>query len=198
MRIAVFGASGKTGRFVVDQGLERGHELVAFVREASRFDASPNERLEVVEGDARDPEAVAEALRGSDAVVSVLALDRPDDEPGHSEATRTIVKTAKAEGVRRIAVTANNHVFHDDEVPSDLAAFAREHRRNRDLLRSSGLDQTIVASPTLSDEPGTGSFAVSLDQKASGQRTARADLATAALDALGRDDWIGHIVGVSS
>jgi putative NADH-flavin reductase len=198
MRIVVFGASGKTGRFVVDQGLERGHEVVAFVRDASRFDPSPHERLEVVEGDARDPEAVADALRGSDAVVSVLALGRSDDEPEHSEATRTIVEAAKAEGVRRIVVTANNHVFHDDDVPSELATFAREHRRNRDLLRSSGLDQTIVASPTLSDEPGIGSFAVALDQKAPGQRTGRADLATAALDALGCDDWIGRIVGVSS
>ena len=30
MRIAVFGASGKTGRLVIEQGLERGHEMVAF------------------------------------------------------------------------------------------------------------------------------------------------------------------------
>jgi putative NADH-flavin reductase len=197
MRITVFGASGKTGRLVVEQGLERGHELVAFVRDASRFDPSPD-RLDLVEGDARDPDAVADALRGSDGVVSVLALAQPDDEPQHSEAIRTIVEVAKAEGVRRIVVTANNHVFHDDEVPPELAAFAREHRRNRDLLRASGLDWTMVASPTLADEPGTGSFVVAVDEKAPGKRTAREDLASATLDALGHDDWIGHIVGISS
>jgi putative NADH-flavin reductase len=197
MRIAVFGASGKTGRFVVEQGLERGHDMVAFVRDGSRFDRS-HERLEFVEGDARDHDAVVRAVRGSDAAISVISLARPEDEPQHSEATRVIVEAAKVEGVRRVLVTANNHVFHDDQVPTELAAFAREHRRNRDLLRASGLDWTIVASPTLFDEPGTGSFAVSVDEKASGKRTAREDLATAALDALGNDDWIGHIVGVSS
>jgi putative NADH-flavin reductase len=197
VRIAVFGASGKTGRLVVDQGLERGHELVAFVRDASRFDPS-HELLEVVEGDARDSDAVVPALRGSDAAVSVISLARPEDEPQHSEATSVIVEAAKAEGVRRIVVTANNHAFHDEEVPPELAAFAREHRRNRDLLRSSGLDWTIVASPTLSDEPGSGSFAVSVDEKAPGKQTAREDLATAALDALGDAGWIEHIVGVSS
>ena len=197
MRITVFGASGKTGRLVVEQGLERGDEVVAFVRDASRIDRS-HERLEVVEGDAREPDAVADALRGSDAAISVLSLARPGDEPQQSEATRSILETAKAEGARRIVVTANNHVFHDDEVPPELAAFAREHRRNRDLLRASGLDWTIVASPTLADDPGTGSFAVSVDEKAPGKRTAREDLATAALDALGHDDWIARIVGVSS
>ena len=196
MRIAVFGASGKTGRLVIDQGLERGHELVAFARDASRFDRS-HERLEVVGGDARDPDAVETALRGSDAAVSVLSLARPEDEPQHSETTRVIVEVAEAEGVRRIVVTANNHVFHNDEVPLELAAFAREHRRNRDLLRASGLDWTIVASPTLGDEEGTGSFTVSVDKKAAGKRTAREDLANATLDSLGHDDWIGHIVGVS-
>ena len=197
MRITVFGASGKTGRLVIEQGLERGPELVAFVRDASRFDPTP-ERLDVVQGDARDPIVVADALRGSDGLVSVLALAGPDDEPQHSAATQTIVEVAKVEGVRRIVVTANNHVFHDDDVPPELAAFAREHRRNRDLLRSSGLDWTIVASPTLADEPGIGSFAIAVDEKAPGKRTAREDLASAALDALGHDDWIGHIVGVSA
>ena len=197
MRIAVFGASGKTGRLVIDQGLERGHEMVAFVRETSGLDPS-HQRLEVVEGDARDPDAVAAALRGSDAAASLIALARPQDEPQHSEATRAIVESARSEGVRRIVVTANNHVFHDDEVAAELAAFAREHRRNRDLLRASGLDWTILASPTLSDEPGTETYAVSRDEKAPGKRTAREDLATATLDALGHDDWIGHLVGVSS
>lgn len=197
MRITVFGASGKTGRLVVEQGLERGDEVVAFMRDASRVDRS-HERLEVVEGDGREPDAVADALRGSDAAISVLSLASPEDEPQQSEATRSILEAAKAEGVRRIVVTANNHVFHDDEVPRELAAFAREHRRNRDLLRASGLDWTIVASPTLADDPGTDSFAVSVDEKAPGKRTAREDLATAALDAVGHDDWIAHIVGVSS
>jgi putative NADH-flavin reductase len=197
VRITVFGASGKTGRLVVDQGLERGHEIAAFVRDASWLQRS-HERLEVVEGDARDPEAAAPALRGSDAVISVISLARPQDEPQHSDATRVIVEAAKAEGARRIVVTANNHVFHDDEVPPELAVFAREHRRNRDLMHASGLDWTIIASPTLGDEPATDQYSAALDEKAAGKRAAREDLATAALDALGHDDWIGHIVGVSS
>ena len=197
MRITVFGASGRTGRQVVEQGLERGHEITAFVRDASRFDAS-HDRLTVVEGDARDPDAAAAAVRGSDAIISLLALKKPEDEPGYSEATRTIVEAAGREGVRRIVVTANNDVFGDDEVTGEFAAHAREHRRNRETLKASGLDWSIVAAGWVVDEPGTGSYQAVVDANAPKRKIAPADFATAVLDALERGDWIGHIVGVTN
>jgi len=197
MRVTVFGASGRTGRRVVEQGLERGHEITAFVRDASRFGSS-HQRLTVVEGDARDPDAVAAAVRGTDAIISVLALMKPEDEPGYSEATRTIVEAAGREGVRRIVVTANNDVFGDDEVTGEFAVHAREHRRNRETLKASGLDWTIVAAGWVVDEPGTDSYQAVVDAKATKRKIAPADFATAVLDALERGDWIGHIVGVTN
>ena len=127
MRITVFGASGRTGRSLVQQAIENGHEVVAFVRGASAF-GEPGDKLDVDEGDARDPEAVAEAIRGSDAVISVLSLGRAEDEPQHSDATRTVVAAAGDEGVRRIVVVANKDVFGDDEVTDEFAAHASRRR----------------------------------------------------------------------
>ena len=63
MEVTDFGASGRTGRQVVGQGLERRHEITAVVRDASRFGMS-SERLRVVEGDARDLATVAGAGHG--------------------------------------------------------------------------------------------------------------------------------------
>jgi putative NADH-flavin reductase len=196
VRIAIFGASGRTGRKVIEQALERGHDVTAFVRDASRF-GTTHDPLEVAEGDARDPEAVGEAVRGKDAIISVLSLAKPEDEPQHSEATRTVVEALGRENVRRIVVTANNHVFGDDEVTGEFAAAAREHRRNRDLLRATGLGWTIGAAPSVVDEPGSG-YEVVADGKAPGKKIATADFAAFTLDALERDEWIGRVVGVSS
>ena len=196
MRITVFGASGRSGRSLVEQALEDGHEVVAFVHKASTFDLS-GERLDVHEGDARDAEAVAEAIRGSDAVISVLALVKAEDEPEYSQATRTIAEAAKAEGVRRVVVTANNDVFGDDEVTGEFAAQAREHRRNRQTLRASGLDWTILAAGRVVEEPPAGAYEATEDAKAHRRKSAPPDLAKAALDALARDDWVGHIIGVA-
>lgn len=196
MRITVFGASGRTGRAIVEQALERGDEVVAFVRDASGFDAS-GERLEVHEGDARDGEAVAEAIRGSDAVISVLALGRAEDEPEHSDATRSVVEAARSEGVRRIVVAANKDVFGDDEVTDEFAAHAREHRRNRETLKGSGLDWTVLAAGRIEDGSATGAYEATEDTIPPKRTITPPDLAKAALDALSREDWVGHIVGVT-
>ena len=196
MRITVVGAGGRTGRSLVEQALEHGHEVAAFVRNATRFDMS-GERLEVHEGDALDADAVGEAVRGSDAVISVIALVKAEDEPEYSEATRTIVAAAAAEGVRRIIVTANNDVFGDDEVVGEFAAQAREHRRNRETLKASGLDWTILAAGWVVDEPPGGTYEATEDARASRRKITPPDFAKAALDAVTREDWVGYIVGVA-
>lgn len=197
MRITVFGAAGRTGRHIVRHGLGEGHDVVAFVRDRAAFDLE-DERLRVVEGDARDAQAVESAVAGADAVVSVLALMSADREPEYSDATSTIVDVARRSGVRRIVVTANNDVLSDREVTGDYAAHAREHRRNRATLEASGLDWTIGAAPWVTDDAPTGSYAAIVDAKAPGKRLGAADFATWALDALEHDDWIGHVVGVSA
>lgn len=196
MRLTVFGATGRTGRFVVAQGLQRGNEITAFVRDASASQVS--DRMTVVEGDARETVAVERALAGAEAVVSVLALADAEDEPAFSDATRVVVDAAKREGIRQIVVTANNHVFGDAEVSGEFAAHAREHRRNRDVVRSSGLRWTIGAAPWVVDDAGVGSYQTVIDAPGPGRKLTTQDFATFILDALERDDWVGHIVGVTN
>src|SRR5829696_5760084 len=105
MRIAVFGATGRTGRPLVDQALERGDEVLALSR--SPEPALPAE-VDVVKGDARDLDAVRSVVDGVDAVVSVLAIEA-GTEPTTvlSDATRTIVDAMREEDVRRIVITTN-------------------------------------------------------------------------------------------
>lgn len=196
MNLTVFGAGGRTGRHVVAQAVGRGHHVTVLVRDSGTFDAPSGVR--VVQGDARDPAAVEGALLDAQAVVSVLALMSAEAEPEHSDATRTVVKTAERLGVPRVVVTANNDVLGDDEVTGEFAAHAREHRRNRETLRASRLDWTIGAAPWVTDDPATGRFEAVPDSRAPGRRLPTGDLATFTLDALERDAWIGHIVGVSS
>jgi putative NADH-flavin reductase len=193
VRVAVFGANGRTGRVVVRLLLERGHEVTAFVRDASAL-----EGVDAITGDARDPDAVGRALDGADTIVSVLSLRAAEDEPQYSDATRTIVEAAGRAGVRRALVTANNDVLTDREVTGEYAAQAREHRRNRATLEASGLDWTILAAPWVTDDEPIGSYAANLDERGPNRRIGASDFALAVVDALDHDDWIGHAVGVSA
>ena len=195
--VAVFGASGRTGRRVVEQGLARGHGITAFVRDPGRFEPR-HERLRAVRGDARDPQAVEMAIAGQEAVVSTLALMSPEPSTEHSDATRTIVQAMERMGPRRLLVTANTEVFSDRPVDPEYAAFADEHRRNLRTLRGSGLDWTVGAAPWITDDPGVGAYQPVVDGKPPGRSLPRDDFATFVLDALDRQDWIGKVIGLSA
>jgi len=194
--IVVFGANGRTGRLVVTHAVHRGHTVTAFVRDASKQwfpDA-----VAVRQGDPHDAAAVADALLGQDAVVSALGPIAGETTTEISDATRTIVEAMASVGVRRIAIAANTRVFTDDVVTGEFANVAAEHRRDLAILRGSGLDWTVVAAPLLTDETVGASYVAAVDEMASGRSVTREDFATALLDALDNDDWIGHAVGVAN
>jgi putative NADH-flavin reductase len=197
VRIAIFGAAGRTGRHALEQALERGHDVTAFVRTSSGMPVQ-QERIRIVEGDARDAAAVERALEGVEAVISVISLAAPEREPEHSEATGTIIDAAERVGTRRIVIAANNDVLTDRGLIGEYAAMGREHRRNRDALQASKLDWTIGAAPWVTDDSPTGTYEAVVDAKAPGKRLAAPDFATFTLDALERDELIGHVVGVSA
>src|SRR6266436_9262191 len=71
MRLLIIGATGGTGRELVKQALERGHQVTAFVRTPARLRLA-HERLTVVRGDVLDRSSVEAAVRGHDAVLSAL------------------------------------------------------------------------------------------------------------------------------
>ena len=196
MRVIVFGASGGTGRLVVRLGIGRDHEVTAFVRDASKQwfpDA-----VTIVQGDPGDGKAVEDAIAGNDAVISALGPVAGVTVDEISAATRAIAEAMERIGLGRIVVAANAKVFTDDEVTGPYANVAVEHRRDVALLRASGLDWTVVAAPSLTDDAPTGSYDAAIDAKAIGRRITRGDFALALLDALDRTDWIRHVIGVTN
>ena len=196
MRVIVFGASGGTGRLVVRLGIDRDHEVTAFVRDASKQwfpDA-----VTIVQGDPRDGKAVEDAIAGNDAVISALGPVAGVTVDEISAATRAIAEAMERIGLGRIVVAANAKVFTDDEVTGPYANVAVEHRRDVALLRASGLDWTVVAAPSLTDDAPMGSYDAAMDEKALGRQNTRGDFALALLDALDRTDWIRHVIGVTN
>ena len=75
VRIAVFGATGGTGRLLIGQARAAGHQVTAVVRDPARLAGTPHE-VTVAQIDVMDPAAVAAAIRGCDVVVSPSARAR--------------------------------------------------------------------------------------------------------------------------
>ncbi len=89
MRVTVLGATGGTGRLLVAQALDRGHEVDAIVRDPGRAALPASPRLTVHQGDARDAASVAAAVTPASVVLSGLG-----DQP----ARRTRAPSPRARG----------------------------------------------------------------------------------------------------
>src|SRR5258708_29885621 len=71
MKLVVLGATGGTGRLVVEQALAAGHTVTALVRSPEKLTLR-NPNLHVIAGQATDPSTVSHALAGADALISTL------------------------------------------------------------------------------------------------------------------------------
>ena|SRR5713101_5447450 len=90
MKLAIFGAAGRTGIPLVQQALEEGHEVVALVRTPAKLSIG-DERLTVVQGDVAHLADVERVVQGADAVLSVLGHVKDSEPDMLTKAIRNII-----------------------------------------------------------------------------------------------------------
>lgn len=164
MNVTLFGATGKTGRYLIAEGLKRGIKLTVFVRTTTPFD---NPNVNVVRGDLNDVECLKRAIRSSDAVLSALgptSLRHPNDLP-ITRAMESIIAAMKQENVGRlIAVSTGTAPDPGDGsdwkiwLPALLIKVAmgntfKEIISLAKTIRLSGLNWTMVRLALLNNYP---------------------------------------------
>src|SRR5215510_5030074 len=152
MKLFVIGATGRTGREIVEQAVARGHQVTAFVRspEGIKF---KNDRLKVIEGNAMDENELVNAMQNHDAVVSTLG-PRQVFKPSsmlHDSAIAT-TRAMQCSGVTRLVVLSA--AAHFPGIPNRIASFImRNHMRDslamEEIVKRNGLDWTIARPPRL-------------------------------------------------
>lgn len=169
MRIAVFGASGATGRHVVDQALEAGHAVRVLVRNPAALDVR-HERLEVVVGDVGQARRVEDVVRGQDAVISALGTNRRGPVSVCSDGAAAILEAMDKYDVRRlVVVSAHGTAESRDSSLYALLVWASvghkmwDKERMEELIRASDVDWAIVRPPALTEGPRTGAYRTGTD-----------------------------------
>ena len=188
MRIVVVGAGGGTGRLIVDEGLRRGHELVAVSRRGTG-------RPEVtdVQADATDPAALAEAFRVPPDAVVVAIGGAPGNPRNRTDVTRAVL-TALPDGSRPRVVVQSSIGAGDSMrflpplmrpvVSLTLGKALADHTEQEALVTGSGLPWTVVRPGQLTDKPASDK-AVALTQPGTFVPVlSRADVARLILDLL--------------
>jgi putative NADH-flavin reductase len=189
MKLAIFGATGKTGKHVVAQALAAGHEVVALAREPSKL-SQAHEHLKVTQGDVRDAAKVESVVVGCDAVISVLGptTNAPDFQV--TTGTQNILAAMQQHGVRRLVIAAGAGVRDPNDQPKLIDKFfgglVKLLSRNAyedmvrvvALVRASDVDWTVVRVPRLLDTPAQGNVRVGYVGKDSGTQLSRAAMAS--------------------
>src|SRR5712664_3478702 len=100
MKIAVFGATGPTGQHLVRLALNRGDEVIAYVRNPAKLTLS-HERLQVIQGKLSDTKAIEQVIEGVAGVVSILGpvTKQRDTTITIAQGTQNIVDAMKKQGI---------------------------------------------------------------------------------------------------
>src|SRR6218665_3067290 len=104
MKIALIGATGHVGAALLEEALNRGHQVTALVRHPEKL--PQHERLGAVAADVHEVAALGEQLRGHDAVLSAFnpGWGQADIRERFIAGSQAIVAATKAAGVQRLLV----------------------------------------------------------------------------------------------
>jgi len=207
-KILVFGATGGTGREVVQQALERGYEVTAVARNPSAFSIR-HPFLYVVYGDVLDPSTLE--LAGMDAVISCLGTNgslKPTTL--YSEGVSHIMSAMERAGVRRLVCISAGALYTNKEMGLFIRFVAgavlqrilrrlyKDMRIMEKMVERSNLDWTIVRPPRLTDRRLTRRYRIGVNRHLKRPfRIGRADLAHYMLDSIDAPETAGAKVEVA-
>lgn len=196
MKIAIVGASGKAGKLIMKEALDRGHEVTAIVRDASKIDEP---KAAVVE---KDIFALTAAdLKDFDAVVNAFGAPA-GKEHLHVEAGNVLIEAMKgAPATRLLVVGGAGSLFVDEakttrvmeapDFPEAYLATAQNQGENLRILQATeGIQWTFISPSAFFDPEGerTGTYQLGKDHllvNSSGQSyVSYADYAIAVLDEI--------------
>lgn len=210
MKITVLGATGGTGRQLIDQALEASHEVTAVVRDPAKLPVH-HPRLTVVRADVLDASALTPHVIGRDAVLSALGGSGLGPTTVQSEATAAVIEAMREVGVRRLIVVSNSGMVEGDNegvftkylVNPILRRVLREPwadmARMEAIVHGGDLDWTVVRPPMLTDGPRTETYRRVLgDSSRAGIRVSRANLADCMLRCLADSGMVRETVTIGN
>ena len=200
MKLFVIGATGRTGREIVQQALERGHYVTAFVRSPESISFT-NERLTVLKGNVVDENQLFEAMQNHDAVLSALGPRKVFKPISllHDSALATTRAMNRA-GVKRLLVLSA--AAHFPGIPNRIVSFVlrshmRDSRAMEEIVLASGLDWRIARPPRLTKEDYTSYRSREGAAPKMGFTLARKAVAAFMLDAIEQKKYFHKIVGIA-
>ena len=145
MQVLIIGANGSVAKMAIQGFLQSTNvNLKLFLRKASRLDSLANansQRVQLIDGDATDINALKKAMKGVNVVYANLAGSNL------GQMARSITQAMREVGVERL-VWVGSYGVYDGEIPNDeldrIRTYNPPHREAVRVIEASGLNYTII------------------------------------------------------
>ena len=210
MNVILFGATGFSGRPVLDALLKANHHVRVVTRDARKIDLT-HPSLKVMQGDLADEQFLDEVMEGQDAVVNCMGKAPGSPKDTLSVASDRIIKAMERKGVDRLLVMSN--VGAGDSIDAQPWLFRRvllktvlkwlqeiidDKNVMEPRIRRSNLNWTIARFPNIVDKPKRGRLRTSLDGRRIGLSITRPDVANFLVDQLNDTQFLRKSPSVSN
>ncbi|RAR40688.1 NAD(P)-dependent oxidoreductase [Paenibacillus sp. MDMC362] len=165
MRIAIIGASGKAGSFIMEEAVNRGHEVTAIVRDTSKL---KDKSVSVIEKNIFD--LTSDDVKNFDVVVNAFGAPL-GEEQAHVDAGHALIEAIKGTNTRAIIVGGAGSLYVDEnktitvmetpDFPDIFIPTAKGQGRNlQELEETSNIAWTFISPSAMFDAEGkrTGSY----------------------------------------
>jgi putative NADH-flavin reductase len=177
MKVLLFGATGFTGKAVLPELLEKGHNVTALVRSKQKVKIShPN--LKLLEGNVLDRSLINRAMEGQEAVINCLGKNKGSDKNLLSSFTEKVIKSMNENKVSRLIALSNvgagdsyktqPFVFRRILLPTILKwlqELIEDKNIMEPMIQKSNLNWTILRFPKISEKPSKKRILISQDGK---------------------------------
>ena len=178
MKVALYGATGKSGSRILKELVSRGHQVIAIVRNPAKL-SQPAPGVLITQDDLSDSKKIAAAVDGAEAVISAYAPPQDDVDAivgvtqrqvealNHGSKVRLIV----VGGAGGLNVAPGVTLIDSGYLPEPVLPIAKAHSKALNVLRASTIDWTYLA-PAAYFEPGTltGKFRLGTDELIANER----------------------------
>lgn len=171
-KIAILGANGKAGKYLVKEALKKGYEVKILTRDSNNMTIT-NENIETIIGDARDFSSIRELLKGCQVVVN--AVGQPKNESYiFSTVTKHVLEAMKEFKIKRYIVISGGslNVTGDQKGMVNkigatlfklfLPKMMQDKYKELQTIQGSDVDWTIVRLPFVMEGKGIGKIKESL------------------------------------
>lgn len=206
-KIAILGANGKSGKFLVNEALEKGYQVQILTRNSNNMTIT-NENLETIIGDARDFSSIRELLKGCRAVIN--AVGQPKNESYiFSTVTKHILEVMKEfETKRYILISGGSLDVTGDQkgivnkigailFKAFLSKMMQDKYKELQTIQGSDVDWTIVRLPFVMEGKSIGNIKESLVDMP-GIKIQNSDIAPFVIKQINSEGYVGKCPFISN